>query len=68
MKDRFIVDSYFCKADKLQESMNKRFEEGYYPKEIKLNPYQDQVEGFIIYELQEFLNLSELGLQTHPNL
>ena len=53
MKDNFIVDSYFCKTDKLQESMNKRFKDGYCPKEIKVSPYQDRVEGFIIYELKE---------------
>jgi hypothetical protein len=53
LKDKFVVDSYFGKANKLQESMNKRFSEGYYPKEIKLSPYQDMVEGFIIYELRE---------------
>jgi hypothetical protein len=53
LKDKFIVERYFCKSDKLQESMNKHFNDGYYPKEIKVSPYQDEVEGFIIYELKE---------------
>lgn len=53
LKDKFIVERYFCMSDKLQESMNAHFNNGYYPKEIKLVPYQDMVEGFIIYELKE---------------
>ena len=53
LKDKFVVESYFCKSEKLQESMNERFKDGYYPKEIKVSPYQDKVEGFIIYELKE---------------
>ncbi|MFD1736274.1 hypothetical protein ACFSCX_06805 [Bacillus salitolerans] len=53
MKEKFIVKSYWCKADKLQESMNEHYKNGYYPKEIKMNPYQDEVEGFIIYELKD---------------
>ncbi|WP_374724112.1 hypothetical protein [Calidifontibacillus erzurumensis] len=67
MKEKFIVDRYFCNTSELQKSMNKRFEEGYYPKEIKLDPYQDKVEGFVIYELQEQLRLSELAIRIHPN-
>lgn len=51
MKERFLVEHYFCEAEELQVSMNKRFEDGYYPKEIKLEPYQNQAIGFIIYEL-----------------
>lgn len=53
LKDRFIVDDYFCRAEDLQTSMNKRFEDGYYPKEIQLEAYQDKTIGFIIYELQD---------------
>lgn len=53
MKDKFIVESYFCNSEKLQESMNERFKDGYYPKEIKVNPYQNMVEGFIIFELKD---------------
>lgn len=53
LKDKFIVENYFCSTSKLQENMNKHFKNGYYPKEIKVNPYQDVVEGFIIYELKE---------------
>lgn len=51
MKDKFIVDNYFCKPNELQESMNEHSRNGYRPKEIKVTPYQDRVEGFIIYEL-----------------
>lgn len=50
---KFIVKSYFCKSDALTIEMNNMFENGYYPKDIKLSPYQDMVEGFIIYELEE---------------
>ena len=52
LKEKFIVESYFCEPDVLQGKMNKYFNDGYYPKEIKLKPYQSVVEGFIIYELQ----------------
>lgn len=53
MREKFIIDTYFCRADELQVSINERFKEGYYPKEIQLTPYQGRVEGFIIYELLE---------------
>lgn len=51
MKEKFKVQHYSCRAEELQESMNKHLEDGYYPKEIQLEPYQDLVIGFIIYEL-----------------
>lgn len=53
MKEKFIVERYFCKSDGLQESMNIHFKCGYHPKEIKLSYYQNIIEGFIIYELKE---------------
>lgn len=53
MKDKFIVENYFGKTENLQERMNELFAKGYYPKEIKVEPYQGLVEGFIIYELKE---------------
>jgi hypothetical protein len=53
MRDKFIVENYSCDPNRLQVDMNRHFEKCYYPKEIKLEPYQDQVMGFIIYELKE---------------
>ncbi|WP_226035684.1 hypothetical protein [Aquibacillus saliphilus] len=50
--NKFIVENYFCNPEKLEEKMNEHFKNQYYPKEIKLNPYQDKIEGFIIYELK----------------
>lgn len=52
METKFKVVPYFCNTTALERSMNQLCEEGYYPKEIKLNPYRDSVEGFIIYELK----------------
>lgn len=51
MKSKFRVEPYFCESIILDQSMNDFYKRGYYPKEIKLQPYQDKVEGFIIYEL-----------------
>ena len=52
METKFKVVPYFCNTTALERSMNQLHEQGYYPKEIKLNPYRDSVEGFIIYELK----------------
>ena len=51
MGEKFRVEPYFCESTLLEQSMNEYYSHGYYPKEIKLQPYQDKVEGFIIYEL-----------------
>ena len=56
MENKFIVESYFCNSETLTKKMNERYADGYYPKEIKVIPYQDKVEGFIIYELIEVNN------------
>lgn len=53
LEEKFIVKSYFCEADDIQKSMNEHYKNGYYPKEIKMNPFQDRVEGFIVYELKD---------------
>ena len=50
-KEKFIVESYFSYANEVQEVMNEHYKNGYYPKEIQLEPYQDEVIGFVIYEL-----------------
>jgi len=50
-KEKFIVESYFHHDNEVQEIMNKHYENGYYPKEIQLEPYQNEVIGFVIYEL-----------------
>lgn len=57
MMDRFIVEHYFCNSKTLSQRMNQLFEKGYYPKEIKLEPYQNKIEGFIIYELKVNFNV-----------
>ena len=36
----------------MEESMNDYFNKGYYPKEIKLDNYQDKVDATIIFELE----------------
>ena len=56
MENKFIVESYFCNSETLTKKMNERYAGGYYPKEIKVSPYQGKVEGFIIYELIEVKN------------
>ncbi|WHY82987.1 hypothetical protein QNH23_06325 [Siminovitchia fortis] len=53
MKQKFKVESYFCDARTLENKMNEQYEKGYYPKQIKVEHYQNSVEGFIIYELEE---------------
>lgn len=53
MKDKFIVKRYdMTLAEDLQKDMNKLYEKGYYPKEIKLDDYQNYVNATIIYELE----------------
>lgn len=51
MDKKFKVEHYFCEKQKLEESLNEFYKAGYYPKEIKVEPYQNKVEGIIIYEL-----------------
>lgn len=51
MDKKFKVERYFCERQKLEESLNEFYKAGYYPKEIKIEPYQNKVEGIIIYEL-----------------
>ncbi len=53
MKEKFIVQHYFCNSETLTKEMNRMYEKNYYPKEILLKPYQDRIEGFVIYELKE---------------
>lgn len=53
MKGKFKVESYFCNDKTLENRMNELNEKGYYPKQIRVEPYQNSVEGFIIYELAD---------------
>jgi hypothetical protein len=53
LNEKFVVKNYWGKADEIQESMNEHYRNGYFPREIKLEPYQDEVHGFIIFELKE---------------
>jgi len=54
IKKKFLVESYDGKTPKtLQNKMNERHRDGYCPIAIEINHYQGEVEGFIVYELQE---------------
>lgn len=48
---KFIVRRYMGSPAEMQEDMNALYEEGYYPRKIKLDDYQNHVDGTIIYEL-----------------
>lgn len=52
MREKFIVQHYFCDSETLTNEMNRMYEKNYYPKEIKLEPYQNKIMGFIIFELE----------------
>ncbi|MFD1205813.1 hypothetical protein ACFQ38_12000 [Sporosarcina contaminans] len=52
MKEKFIVRIYMTPPNNMQDDMNGLAEQGYRPKEIKVEKYQNFVEGVIIYELE----------------
>lgn len=51
MKEKFIIRTYLHDPSAVQDDMNGLVEQGYSPKEIKVEKYQNFVEGVIIYEL-----------------
>ncbi|WP_168156670.1 hypothetical protein [Oceanobacillus sp. E9] len=52
--EKFIVQRYdMWTPEDMQKDMNEKYENDYYPKEIKLGDYQDRVDSTIIYELEE---------------
>lgn len=52
MKERFRVQVYKGLPIYMQDDMNSLAEQGYRPKEVKLNTYQNYVDAIIIYELE----------------
>lgn len=51
MTQKFIVKRYvITSAQDMENDMNDLYNKGYYPKEIKLDNYQDKVDATIIYE------------------
>ncbi|MDW0113801.1 hypothetical protein QT711_11440 [Sporosarcina saromensis] len=52
MKQNFIVRTYICEPGDMQDDMNSLAKQGYRPKEIKLDKYQNYVDAVIVYELE----------------
>ncbi|MFD1206671.1 hypothetical protein ACFQ38_16360 [Sporosarcina contaminans] len=52
MTKKFLIRRYNCKPEEMEVDMNDLYNEGYYPKEIKLDDYQDMVDATVIYELE----------------
>lgn len=50
---KFIVKRYdMSLPGEMTKDMNEKYEEGYYPKEIKLDDYQNYVDATVIYEFR----------------
>lgn len=53
MEQKYIVKNYFALPEAVTDDLNKHMEKGYYPREINLEAYQDQVMGIVVFELRE---------------
>lgn len=56
MTKKFLIRRYYCKPEEMEVDMNDLYNEGYYPKEIKLDSHQDMVDATVVYELEGDFN------------